>query len=217
MGTHSNYDSAWVLGGYQKDFIDKTYLLPRIAKLVNYVSPQDTQRSLLDLGCSTGAFLRFAYEHNYTVTGVDISAAALQEVTNIPNVRLKQLDLSSQKLPFESRSFDVVTAFDLVEHIKNPEELFREVSRVLKKEGIFYFITPNGVQPADHDETHFSLKKKKEWEALAKKYFTVAESYTYEYYPPPPYLCIQIVLAFVNQLRRYKIQQVAVIARKTSQ
>jgi len=46
-------------------------------------------------------------------------------------------------LPFESESFDLVTANMVVEHLDHPERQFREVARVLRPGGIFLYHTPN--------------------------------------------------------------------------
>lgn len=46
--------------------------------------------------------------------------------------------------PFENRSFDVVTAFEVIEHIvSTPRVLLRESARVLKPGGVLYLTTPN--------------------------------------------------------------------------
>ena len=47
------------------------------------------------------------------------------------------------KLPFKSEAFDLVTANMVVEHLDNPGEQFREISRILKPKGVFLFHTPN--------------------------------------------------------------------------
>ncbi|MBN2119581.1 MAG: class I SAM-dependent methyltransferase [Candidatus Omnitrophica bacterium] len=47
------------------------------------------------------------------------------------------------RLPFKDGSFDLVTANMVVEHLKNPEAVFKEVSRILSPEGIFIIHTTN--------------------------------------------------------------------------
>ena len=48
----------------------------------------------------------------------------------------------ASELPFSDKTFDVICAFDVVEHIENDTTLFREISRVLKPGGHFCFSVP---------------------------------------------------------------------------
>lgn len=47
------------------------------------------------------------------------------------------------ELPFESGTFDLVTASMVAEHLRNPERVFSEVARVSKPNGVFIVFTPN--------------------------------------------------------------------------
>src|SRR5439155_7421146 len=57
--------------------------------------------------------------------------------------RLVRRDISA--LPFADRSFDLVTANMVVEHLGDPEQQFREVARVLRPGGSFLLHTPNAL------------------------------------------------------------------------
>lgn len=49
-----------------------------------------------------------------------------------------------ERFPFDDCSFDLVTALEVVEHIRdNPRSVLREIRRVLKKSGHLYISTPN--------------------------------------------------------------------------
>ncbi len=50
-------------------------------------------------------------------------------------------------LPFAPRSFDLVTANMVMEHVANPEETLAEANRVLSPGGVFLFHTPNVASP----------------------------------------------------------------------
>jgi cyclopropane fatty-acyl-phospholipid synthase-like methyltransferase len=171
-------------------------------------------KKLLELGCSSGMFLSFAQHEGLKVHGLDISKLAVEEAKMATHAEAYPCDLSKENIPFAKDQFDIVVAFDLVEHIRDLAHLFSEVQRVLRPGGFFYFITPNGLQPADRDETHYSLKEQAEWEKLTKKYFELISSKTYNYYPPTPYLWIQKVIHQMNRWSGMKIQQVVVVGRK---
>jgi SAM-dependent methyltransferase len=48
-----------------------------------------------------------------------------------------------EHLPFADRSFDIICCRSVLEHVKDPELLFREISRCLRPGGTFIFLTPN--------------------------------------------------------------------------
>ena len=52
------------------------------------------------------------------------------------------------RLPFRSGAFDLVSANMVVEHLKDPREVFEEIARVLVPGGHFVFVTPNRSNPA---------------------------------------------------------------------
>lgn len=49
---------------------------------------------------------------------------------------------SAEKLPYKSKFFDLVCAFEIIEHLKDDRRAFSEIHRVLKKDGVFVFSTP---------------------------------------------------------------------------
>lgn len=93
--------------------------------------------AILDLGCGGGwEFLgRFG-----RVTGVDNSPTALQVAAKVYD---EVVGACAWHLPFPYSSFDVVTSFWLIEHLKEPEfaRLLGEVGRVLRPDGHFIFLT----------------------------------------------------------------------------
>lgn len=55
----------------------------------------------------------------------------------------KQLDIISNKIPYEDNTFDMVFSDNVMEHIQNPDLVLSEVFRVLKPGGCFLYKTPN--------------------------------------------------------------------------
>ena len=71
----------------------------------------------------------------------------------IEHLRVNQLlsarvGADAERLPFVSASFDLVTANMVLEHLRDPGRVFREVARVLAPGGAFVFVTPNRWHPA---------------------------------------------------------------------
>jgi len=103
-----------------------------------------TGKDVLDIGCGDGALsLYLASEHApRSVVGVDINAAALSRARAArdqePKVSEAQVDFvqgSIDGLPFADESFDVVVAFDCLEHVMAPLPILEEWHRVLRPGG----------------------------------------------------------------------------------
>jgi SAM-dependent methyltransferase len=95
---------------------------------------------LLDVGCATGVFLDFAKRRGWTVEGVEPGAAAAY-ATQVLGLNVHQCDLRSAGLP--SGSYDVITMWNVIEHLQDPLADLREARRLLKPDGLLVVATPN--------------------------------------------------------------------------
>ena len=86
---------------------------------------------ILDIGCNAGHFL-FFLEGNWEKYGVELSEYAAN-IARKKNMQIFNGELKDAKYP--SNYFDVITAFALIEHIRKPAELLREIKRILKING----------------------------------------------------------------------------------
>lgn len=99
----------------------------------------DKKSVVLDLGCGTGRMLRLLKKKELKkLYGLDISPAMLEKCRALlpSSVVLLQHDFRV-KLPFQSNFFDYViaTANTLISGIEKPEEVLKEIYRILKKNG----------------------------------------------------------------------------------
>jgi len=100
--------------------------------------------SVLDIGCGGGLLTNFLAQKGHLVSGIDLSEPSLQVARSLDTT--KSVDYrraSAYQLPFADKSFDIVCAMDILEHVENPALLIQEASRVLKKGGLFFFHTFN--------------------------------------------------------------------------
>ncbi len=92
---------------------------------------------LLDIGCGTGWFLESAKDV-FEVCGFEPTVNLAQFTSNKLGIHI-----ASQLEDFELASFDVITAFDVIEHVPNPNLLLQSAYNLLKENGIFMIFTPN--------------------------------------------------------------------------
>jgi 2-polyprenyl-3-methyl-5-hydroxy-6-metoxy-1,4-benzoquinol methylase len=96
--------------------------------------------TILDVGCGNGHFLKVAKEKGWKVYGTEYTEDAIEICTK------KGLIMHSGKLDvsnYEPDFFDVITSFEVIEHINNPQEDVQNIRTILRKGGLFYLTTPN--------------------------------------------------------------------------
>jgi len=96
---------------------------------------------ILDVGAAAGFFLKIAKEDGWDCSGVEINdkAAAYARENLGLDVRTGILEEAG----FPSEHFDVVTLWDVLEHLHHPMESLKEINRILKKGGLLVVHTPN--------------------------------------------------------------------------
>lgn len=97
---------------------------------------------VLDVGCGTGFFSSKIKEvARAEVYGIDFSKKALKHAKGY-GIKTKRADLNS-RIPFNNSEFDMVNCGEVIEHMYNPDNLLREIHRVLKPDGYLLITTPN--------------------------------------------------------------------------
>jgi SAM-dependent methyltransferase len=114
---------------------------------------------ILNVGVATGATTQMLQKYG-EVTSVEYDAfccSFLLEKTGIAAI-----NGSLTELPFANESFDLICAFDVIEHIENDKKAVEEIHRVLTKEGM-YFITVPAFQLlwGKHDEVNHHMRRYK--------------------------------------------------------
>lgn len=101
-------------------------------------------RDVLDVGCNTGyGTMRFAPVAG-RVVGVDVSPRAIEAaLERTSDGRPEFLLTTGFELPFAPGSFDLVTSFQVLEHVPDPRAFLRELARVLRPGGMVILATPN--------------------------------------------------------------------------
>jgi ubiquinone/menaquinone biosynthesis C-methylase UbiE len=90
-------------------------------------------RPLLDVGCHTGVFVEIAARHGWDAWGVEPSRWAV-DLAQGRGLRVVQGTLETADLP--EATFDVVTMWDVIEHLIDPSSALERVHRLLKPSGL---------------------------------------------------------------------------------
>lgn len=94
----------------------------------------------LDIGCGNGQLLHKLSDLGWQCEGVEFNAKAV-EICRSNGLKVFHGELEAAAFP--DHSFDLVTAHHLIEHVRDPDRLLAEISRVLKPGGRLWLRTPN--------------------------------------------------------------------------
>ena len=130
---------------FENDFFKKSFenrlniFYPRIEIIKKYRK----SGKILDIGSSIGVFLEALnrFEHNFQLTCCDIDKDSCDKLKN----RYPEVDvINSDFVDIEKKpEYDIITMWDTVEHIVDQNLLFNSVKKMLRKNGLFFFSTPN--------------------------------------------------------------------------
>jgi SAM-dependent methyltransferase len=111
--------------------------------LLDMAASRARGRKGLEIGSSTGAFLRFATENGWQMTGVELDGRAREHsLQHEPSVPVWASLAGARAEP--STSWDAVWLLHTIEHFLDPEAVLREVRAALLPKGVLVITTPNG-------------------------------------------------------------------------
>ena len=106
----------------------------RVVRLVERFAPRHDGRGLLDIGCGYG-YLLARFRRRFELFGVDVSAHGVKVTSaRLDGVRVVQADVQ-RPLPFR-RSFEVILAINVVEHLPDPRAGVRTLHEALAPGGV---------------------------------------------------------------------------------
>jgi 2-polyprenyl-3-methyl-5-hydroxy-6-metoxy-1,4-benzoquinol methylase len=187
-----NYDKSYFTGkntffyrlGYETTVKTFSYFKKTVKDIEHYIKKQNIK--ILDVGCATGDILN-TFNKKYKKYGIDISDYAISEGRKkFPHIQFKIANVQ-KKFPFSKDTFDVITAMDIIEHIKKQETFLKNINTVLKKGGLLFIVTPNNnllrkviYKYMDDKEHHISLLSLEQLMILVEKNgFKIVSAWTY--------------------------------------
>lgn len=139
------YSEAYYTGAQDKGYADyigrrelrKEYfrsVIPRIRRHLRVGAPR-----VLDVGCAAGFFLEVAREQSWEAQGVEISAYAADYARSRLGLNVFTGTLAEAEL--SSCSFDLISFWDVIEHVRDPLEALRLSHNVLRPHGLLVLST----------------------------------------------------------------------------
>ncbi|MDE3226024.1 MAG: class I SAM-dependent methyltransferase [Nitrospirota bacterium] len=105
------------------------------------LSPAGPKGRLLDIGCGGGFFVRAAAAVGWDAMGLEPSVEAARHAARTQHIRV--VAGRSEETPFVDDRFDVITLFDVLEHVFCPRTCLTEARRLLAPDGKLVIETPN--------------------------------------------------------------------------
>lgn len=148
--------------------------------IVRYQSAQELVRGkvVLDIASGSGYGTKLLSKTAKKVYGVDVSEISVAYANeNYGAKNIEYLVGDGEKIPLPDKSVDVVTTFETIEHIPDYRQFMKEVSRVLKDDGLAVISTPNDLEFAEGNHFHLHEFEYNELLRLIKKHFRHVSPY----------------------------------------
>lgn len=116
-----------------------------LSVLQEYYRPEQLKTmKLLSIGASTGIIENALAPYLNEIIGIDIDSQAIQFANNTKQfANITFIEASGLDTKMHSESFDIILCAHIYEHVPDPIQLMAEIYRLLKKQGICYFIADN--------------------------------------------------------------------------
>jgi 2-polyprenyl-3-methyl-5-hydroxy-6-metoxy-1,4-benzoquinol methylase len=127
--------------GYSNYLEDRSNITKTATKRIRDIEKFKSGGSLLDVGCAFGFFLDVARERGWTTTGVEISQFAAEYAAR--ELQLNVINHSIESWECQAMAYDVITMWDLLEHLRDPLGTLQKLASALKEDGILVLSTPD--------------------------------------------------------------------------
>ena len=145
-----DYANKEYSGGLYKEYLDANdlknatfeYRLDKVLEAFRKKNRSGVPPRILDVGCSNGRFIEVAIRKGIDAWGLELSENAIAAATPDTRARIYHGDANKiESLGIEK--FNIVTAFDLIEHLFDPISFLNSLNKIVAENGILVMTTPD--------------------------------------------------------------------------
>jgi len=158
--SHSNTNKTFIDKVYQRV---RSFTIKKKVKLINSFNGEE--KTILDIGAGTGDFLLACKNNNWKITGIEpnenaraIANSKINKKDSNSKIFDKVEDVLNNTQSSNSKNFDVITMWHVLEHVPNLTEYISQLKSLLKPNGTLIIAVPNF---KSYDATYY----KKFWAA----------------------------------------------------
>lgn len=124
-------------------------------------------RKILEIGCSIGGMASLLSDRGFEVYASDISRYAVERAKKLsPQINFSVFDVQ-KGIPLKIK-FNLIIAFEVVEHLERPEQAIKHMYSNLEDGGTLVISTPYPYSWIYSDPTHINVKFPNEWVKIMK-------------------------------------------------
>ncbi len=135
-------DTQYAAGAYKNYAAAAPLKIDTFQRRIRLLKELGAKGRLLDVGSACGFFIEAALENGFDAYGIEFSKEAVALAK--PEIQ-KRITIGDVNLLREQGGelFDVVVAFDIIEHTQNPVEFLKEIGQILRPGGWLMLATPD--------------------------------------------------------------------------
>jgi len=142
---HEDVPPDWYFRSIRENILQRYWHKRRFEEVGRVIEP--VKGTVLDIGCADGVFTKIIQDKSGAsqVIGIDVLKTSVKWAKKHwrRNKKLKFIVADAHNLPFKANSFDAVFVLEVLEHIFKPEDVLKEIKRVLKKNGYAVMLVPS--------------------------------------------------------------------------
>ena len=141
----AHVQSKWTSDKKRWKNIEEYLLFLKQKKAYCFVSSYCNRKNILEYGCGSGYGAKLLAENAANITAVDMNKDVVkycQKEYSSKNLSFEIVN-PRKELPFKEKVFDIITSFQVIEHVQDVNSYLSEFYRILKDDGILFVTTPN--------------------------------------------------------------------------